>query len=69
VVAQSKEAADALGHILFKRVVDTYTDCAVAVQKKARARTAQREMLSMFEARKVVERVVEDVRGRVRELT
>ena len=61
--------ADALGHIQFKRVVDTYTDCAVTVRKKARARTAQREMLSLFEARKVVDRVVENVRARVRELT
>jgi hypothetical protein len=39
------------------------------VRKKARARTAQREMLTMFEARKVVDRVVENVRARVRELT
>ena len=69
VIAQPKEAADALGHIQFKRVVDTYTDCAVTVRKKARARTAQREMLSLFEARKVVDRVVENVRARVRELT
>lgn len=68
IVEHSKVAADALGHIGYERVVDTYTDCALKVRKKAKARSAQREMLSLFEARKVVEPVVEKVRDRVREL-
>lgn len=68
IVEQSKVSADALGHIGYRRVVDAYTDCALRVRKKAKARSAQREMLSLFEARKVVEPVVEKVRGRVREL-
>ncbi|GEL19489.1 M28 family metallopeptidase [Pseudonocardia asaccharolytica] len=68
IVEQSKVAADALGHIGYERVMDAYTDCALKVRKKAKARAAQREMLSLFEARKVIEPVVEKVRDRVREL-
>jgi hypothetical protein len=69
VVHEPKAAADALGHICFERVVDTYTDAAVEAGHRAEARKVQREMLALFESRKVVEPVVEKVRARVRELS
>jgi hypothetical protein len=68
LVRQPTDVADALGHIGYRQVVDTYTDAAVEAGKRGRARAAQKGMLELFEGRNVVEPVVEEVRVRVSEL-
>lgn len=68
VVEQPIDAANALGHITYRQVVDTYTDCAIESNKPAAARDAQRQMLEIFEQRAVVPHVVEQVRERVDQL-
>jgi hypothetical protein len=69
VVEQPKVAADALGHICYRQVIDTYTGAAVAAGERKKASTAQREMLGLFEGRKVLPSVVDTVRARLRELS
>lgn len=69
VVEQFEAAADALGHIQYERVADIYSACAVEVGKRADARSAQDDMLKLFQARRVVEPVIAKVEARVHELT
>ncbi|MGY1732949.1 M28 family metallopeptidase [Geodermatophilus sp. SYSU D01045] len=69
VVEQFEAAADALGHIQYERVADVYSACAVEMGKRADARTAQDNMLKLFQARRVVEPVLAKVEARVHELT
>ncbi len=68
IVQQPESAADALGHIVYRRTVDVYTDAAVECGKRAAARKAQRELLALFEQRNVVPQVVEEVKERAAEL-
>ncbi len=69
VVDQYEAAADALGHIRYERVADVYSACAVEVGKRADARSAQDDMLKLFQARRVVEPVIARVEARLHELT
>jgi hypothetical protein len=69
VVDQAQQAADALGHITFREVVDIYTDAAVAAGEQSKARTAQSHMLGIFESREVVAPVIEEIRKRVATLS
>jgi hypothetical protein len=69
VVDQYVAAADALGHIRYERVADVYSACAVEVGKRADARSAQDDMLKLFQARRVVEPVIARVEARLHELT
>ncbi|WP_218822240.1 M28 family metallopeptidase [Geodermatophilus pulveris] len=69
VVEQFEAAADALGHIQYERVADVYSTCAVEVGKRADARSAQDDMLKLFQARRVVEPVIAKVEARLHELT
>jgi len=68
VVDRVEESADSLGHILFRKVVDAYTDCAAAAGKKTRGREAQSTMLGLFEARGVIPAVTAEVKQRISEL-
>jgi hypothetical protein len=65
VVENVELASNSLGHILFRAVVDAYTDCAAETGKKAVARNAQSAMLKLFEARGVLPAVLEAVKQRV----
>ncbi|MGY1776775.1 M28 family metallopeptidase [Geodermatophilus sp. SYSU D00804] len=69
VVEQFEAAADALGHIQYERVADVYSACAVEMGKRADARTAQDNMLKLFQARRVAEPVIARVEARLHQLT
>ena len=62
------EAANTVGHIEFRRVVDIYTECAVETRKRTAARKAQENLLRLFEQRSVIPSVIDGIKGRVAEL-
>ncbi len=68
LVEQPDVAADTLGHINYRRLIDTYTDCAVASRKKSRARTAQNNLLELFKQRNVLDSVVKEVEQKAKQL-
>ncbi len=68
VVERPERAADVVGHIVYRRLVDTYTDAAVETRNAEGAREAQSTMLELFRARGVVQPVIDDVERRVGEL-
>jgi len=68
VVERPAEAADVVGNIVYRRLVDTYTDAVVGTQNREQGRQAQTTMLELFRARGVVQPVLDDVERRVDEL-
>ena len=68
MVERPEEASTVVGNIVYRRMVDTYTEAAIESQKRDEARRAQTTMLELFKARGVVQPVVEDVERRVDEL-
>jgi Peptidase family M28 len=68
VVENSEAAADAVGHITYRRIADTYTKCALEVRKKTGAMNAQKSMLGIFEKRNVIQSVVDEISKRIKSL-
>ena len=64
LVTHCEQAADTMGHIWYRQVVDVYTDAAEAAGKMPEAAEAQRNMHDMFEARHVVQPVLNSVSDR-----
>jgi hypothetical protein len=62
-------AADAIGHITYRDIVDSYTNSALVAGKKFQARKAQKNLFGMFKKRKVVPEVVKSIEQRIYELT
>jgi hypothetical protein len=58
-------AADTMGHIWYRDVVDTYTAAAERIKAVGKARKAQEQMLGLFEARGVLPSVCRAVAERV----
>lgn len=69
MVERPTEASDAVGHIVYRRFVDTYTESALAVNQRGDARRAQAQLLELFRRRDVVQPVVQDVEEHLRQLT
>ncbi len=69
LIEEPEQAANALGHIVYRRFVDTYTDSAVAINKRAEARQAQSALLDLFRKRDVVQPVVNEIEAQVRRVT
>ncbi len=61
-------AADSLGHITYKNVVDIYTKAALNINRKAQALKAQENLLDVFKKRHVVGNVIESIENNVKEL-
>jgi len=59
VVADAEPAADAIGHILFGRIVDTYADAAAEAGKPRAGKEALERTSRMFAERDVIAPVVE----------
>ncbi|MCZ6666573.1 MAG: M20/M25/M40 family metallo-hydrolase, partial [Gammaproteobacteria bacterium] len=68
VVDDTATAADSIGHIEFRRVVDAYTECALQTRKRAAARKAQESLVGVFKERRVVKSVIESIERRIGEL-
>ena len=68
VLDDAAAAADTFGHITYRRMVDTYCDCALEAGKKAKAQGAQKALHGLFKKRKVVAGVIADVEKRLRKL-
>jgi len=68
LIENMEAAADSLGHITYRHIVDTYTKSALDADKKSRALKAQENLLEMLNKRKVVNTVINSVRERVKEL-
>jgi hypothetical protein len=68
VVEHPDEAADVVGHIVYRRLVDTYTEAALETLDRASAREAQAALLQLFEKRQVLERVIKEVAKRLNQL-
>lgn len=54
-------AADSLGHITCKKIVDTYAAAALKFRKKAVARQAKRDLLNLFKKRGVMDGVLSEI--------
>ncbi|MFN2566541.1 MAG: hypothetical protein ABR499_16205 [Gemmatimonadaceae bacterium] len=61
-------AADSMGHIWYRQLVDSFAQAAVQANKRPVGRDAQRQLLAMFKEREVVPAVIAAVEQRVREL-
>jgi hypothetical protein len=68
IVERTEPAANTLGHIKYRQAVDTYTEVALEVGRKAKAREAQSNMLALFEKRGVVPEVIEAIEERAKQL-
>lgn len=68
LIENMEAAADSLGHITYRHIVDTYTKSALDTNKKSRALKAQKNVLEMFKKRAVVRTVIESIERRVKEL-
>ena len=67
----TSQAMDSMGHIWFRDVVDTFTQCARDSQRRddiERAITAQSQMLGIYSARNVVPDVVSAIDETIKEL-
>lgn len=69
VVRNMNDAADAIGHIGFSKVVDEYTACAVDVGKRSAAGKVQKDLVDMFRKRGVVKRVVDRAEEKLKQLS
>lgn len=69
VVQEPARAADALGHICFRALVERYSDAAAETGRKAKARAALKETVTMFKERDVIARAVAAVEDRLRQLS
>lgn len=68
VVENMETAADSMGHIQYRQIVDVYTNCAKEAGNKSGARHAQEKLLGLFKERDVVPQVIQSVEQRVSEL-
>jgi hypothetical protein len=68
VAEQPEQAADALGHITYGRVMQTYTDCAVRSGDRKAAADAQRSVVELFTSRGVVRSAIAVAEERLAEL-
>jgi hypothetical protein len=62
-------AADSMGHIWYRQVVDSYATAAESSNNRRAGRDAQKQLLAMFKERDVVSTVIAEVEQRVHELT
>lgn len=68
VIEDPEAAADAVGHIRYRQIVDTFTRSALDANEKAKAHDAQKRLLGLFKKRAVIPTVIEAVEQRVKEL-
>ena len=68
VVENMEAAADSIGHIQYRQIVDTYTQCAKEAGKESVARHAQEKLLGLFKERDVVPQVIQSIEKLVSEL-
>lgn len=64
LVDKCEAAADTMGHIWYREMMDTYTTAAEEAHKPQKAAEAQRTMYELFSARKVVEPVLRSIERR-----
>ena len=67
-VVKDSAAADSMGHIEFRRLVDIYTECALQARMRPTALEAQQSLLGLFEQRSVIKSVIESIKRRIVEL-
>jgi hypothetical protein len=68
IIERPEAAADSLGHITYTQLVNDYADCTVQLPKKGQAAKALREMLEMFQKRKVVTTVIDRTRTKLKQI-
>jgi hypothetical protein len=61
-------AADSLGHIQTRKIVDAYTNSAMKSRKKAAALKVQREMISLFTKRGVPPSFIKEMNAKLRQM-
>jgi hypothetical protein len=66
VVEEAAAASNAVGHIVYRSLVDTYTDAAIEAGDRSSAQ--ERRMLELFKQRDVIAPVVAEVEERAREI-
>ena len=62
-------AADAIGHITYRKIVEAYVNCAQKANQKPEARRVMNNLLELFENRKVIPSVIKELRSDVKKLS
>jgi hypothetical protein len=68
VIDRPDAAADSLGHIVYTRIVNDYADCSMGLPKKGQAAKALREMLELYQKRKVIRSVIESTKNKLEKI-
>jgi hypothetical protein len=68
VIDQTDVAADTMGHIWYRQIVDTYTQAALDAGRRNTARQAQENLLGLCKKRQIVPWVVQEVEARLQQL-
>ncbi|MGK7914492.1 MAG: M28 family metallopeptidase [Prochloraceae cyanobacterium] len=68
VVENIETAANSVGHIQSRKIVDTYTQCVKEAGNRSAARHAQEKLLGLFKEHDVVPQVIQSIEQRVSEL-
>ncbi|MGH2736410.1 MAG: hypothetical protein ACRDKZ_12585, partial [Actinomycetota bacterium] len=68
VVENPEPASDAIGHIIYGRIVDKYAACAAEVNKKDKAKEALTRTRRMFEERNVIQPVLDQLEQKAERL-
>ena len=68
VVEDMPYSADAIGHILYRHIVDTYVMCAAETKNKDKARAAKKSLLDLFTKRNVISSVIQQLEEDLEEL-
>jgi hypothetical protein len=62
------KAADTIGHITYRKIVDVYANCAKETNQKPEARRVKNNLLELFRQRKVIPDVLKEIENDVDEL-
>jgi hypothetical protein len=68
VIDRPDAAADSLGHIAYTQLVYDYADCTMQLPKKGQAAKALREMLELYQKRKVIKKVIDSTKDKLEKI-
>ena len=63
------KAADAIGHITYRKIVEAYANCAIKTKQKTEARHVMNNLLALFKKRKVIQAVLKELENDVKKLS
>lgn len=68
VIDRPDAAADSLGHIAYTQLINDYADCTVELPERGKAAKALREMLELYQKRKVIKTVIDSTKDKLEKI-